>query len=312
MQLYKSRGFGDFFQDTFSFLRQNGKHLYKNFFVINGIFILILMVFGYFFTKFYTDVVFGGVLNSNPNAVEDYMNQNSGTVILAGLCFLIIAIISAAISYAFVPIYLKLYSKNRKNFTASDIINEYKLNIGKISKFILFGLLIVIPIAIVAGVVSFILAITLIGILLLPVVIGAVSLLYQSSLMEYFEHKKGIRHAFNYAWELMSSKFWPAVGCVGIFYLMSYIAQNVITLIPYFVFLIDILTNIETGVNPDPQELTKSFSIMMLVIFVLSFLMSSILNVIVQVNQGLIFYSLKEDKEHINVKSDIELIGASE
>ena len=46
MQLYKSRGFGEYFQDTFAFLKQNGKHLFKHFFIINGIFLLILMVIG--------------------------------------------------------------------------------------------------------------------------------------------------------------------------------------------------------------------------------------------------------------------------
>jgi hypothetical protein len=50
----------------------------------------------------------------------------------------------------------------------------------------------------------------------------------------------------------------------------------------------------------------------MVAIFLLTFLVSSILNVIVQINQGVVFYSLKEDNENINTKSDIDLIGSSE
>ncbi|WCO02626.1 hypothetical protein [Psychroserpens ponticola] len=313
MQLYKSRDFGSFFQDTFAFLKQNGKHLYKNFFIINGIFLLILMVMGYFFSKFYVDVIFGGVINGNPNAIDDYMNENAGVFILLLLVFIAVGLIAGLISYSFVPIYLKLYTKNNGiSFNTTDIIKEYKANLAKIFTFLICGILIAIPLSIISGLMMFILAITLIGILLLPLVLGALSLLYQGSLMEYFENKKSIWDSFGYSWKLIRSKFWPAVGCVGIFYFMSYIAQNVVAMIPYVFFIIDMVAEMQPNGSPDPQQLEKSMTIMMVAIFLLTFLVSSVLNVIVQINQGVVFYSLKEDNENINTKSDIDLIGSSE
>jgi hypothetical protein len=51
---------------------------------------------------------------------------------------------------------------------------------------------------------------------------------------------------------------------------------------------------------------------MMLAIFLLTFLVSSVLNVILQLNQGVVYYSLKEDIENINTRSDIDLIGSGE
>ncbi len=313
MQLYKSRSFGEFFQDTFAFIKQNGGHLYKNFFIINGIFILILMVIGYFFSKFYTDIVFGGIINENPNAMENYINENFGVFVLFFIVFVVVGLISMVISYSYVPIYLKLYAKNNgKSFNASGIIGEYKSNIGRIFIYLICAIVMVIPITIVAGIVSFILTITLIGILLLPLVIGAVSLFYQGTLMEYIEHKKGIWNCFGYSWNLMGTKFWAAIGSVGLFFLMSYIAQNVIALIPYFAFIIDMLASIEPGKTVDPQEFSKSMSVIMIVMFVLTYFVSMVLNIIVQVNQGIVFYSLKEDQENINTKSDIDLIGSSE
>jgi hypothetical protein len=313
MQLYKSRDFGLFFQDTFAFLKQNGTHLFKNFFIINGIFLLTLMVMGYFFSKFYMDVVFGGVINGNTNAIDDYMNENAGLFILLFIVFIVVGLIATVISYSFVPIYLKLYAKHSdKTFNAGDIIHEYKANIGKIFIFLICGVILAFPLLIVAGILLFILAITLIGFLLMPLVIGGFSLLYQGSLMEYFQNKKSIWESFGYSWTLISSKFWPAVGCVGLFFLMSYIAQNVVALIPYFLFIVEMITETQSGVNPDPQELGKSMTVMMVAIFLITFFVSSILNVIVQVNQGVVFYSLKEDNENINTKSDIDLIGSSE
>lgn len=313
MQLYKSRDFGAFFQDTFAFIKQNGKHLFKNFFIINGIFLLILMVIGYFFSRFYTDVVFGGIINNNQNAFEEYINENFGVFITMILLFITVGLISAVISYSFIPIYLKLYTKHQgKNFNASDLINEYKANIGKIFIFLICGIIIAIPLFIATGIVLFVLAITLIGFLLMPLVFGAISLLYQGSLMEYLENKKGIWNSFSYSWTLISSKFWAAVGCVGLFYFMSYIAQNVIALIPYVFFIVDMVAEIQPNGSPDPNEIASSMTIMMVAIFLLTFLVSSILNIIVQVNQGVVFYSLKEDMENINTKSDIDLIGSSE
>ncbi|MFD2915332.1 hypothetical protein [Psychroserpens luteus] len=313
MQLYKSRGFGEYFQDTFAFLKQNGKHLFKHFFIINGIFLLILIVIGYFFSKFYTEVLFGGLINGNTSALDEYMNQNSGIFILLLFVFIIVGLIATVISYSYVPIYLKLYTQHDgKNFTATDIINTYKANIGKIFIFLLCGIVVAIPVTISAGILIFVLTITIIGILGWPLVIGAVSLFYQGTLMEYLDGKRGIWDSFGYSWQMMSSKFWAAIGCVGLFYLMSYIAQNVIALIPYIFGMVNLFTDIDTNLGPEPMAIQKTMTVMMLAIFMLTFLVSSILNVILQLNQGVVYYSLKEDNENINTKSDIDLIGSGE
>ena len=313
MQLYKSRGFGEFFQDTFTFLRQNGKHFFKHFLIVNGLFLLILMAMGYFFSKIYTDVIFGGMITGNQNGVDSFMNQNSGYFLLLFMIFLIVGLFAAAMTYSFVPIYLKLYTeKDGKQFSASDLIKAYKSYIGKIFVFIICGIIVAIPLFLLVGLVTFILTITIIGMLLLPIVFGAVSLYYQGTLMEYLNDKKGIWESFSYSWKLMSSKFWPAIGCVGIFYLMSYIAQNVVILIPYLLYIVDMITNIETGSQANTEEIGKSLMMFMLIILFLTFTVVIFLNLIVQLNQGVIFYSLKEDIENINTKSDIDLIGTSE
>lgn len=313
MQLYKSRGFGEYFQDTFAFLKQNGKHLFKHFFIINGIFLLILMAIGYFFSKFYTETVLGGLINGNNSALDDYMNQNSSIFVLLVLIFIVVGLIAGIVSYAFVPIYLKLYNQNKgKNFTATDIINVYKANIGKLFAFLFAGIVVAIPLSIGVGLLLFILAITIIGIFAMPLVIGAVSLFYQGTLMEYLEKNRSIWDSFGYSWKMMSSKFWAAIACVGLFYLISYIAQNAIAIIPYIFGMVDLFTDIEANTVPDSMAIQKTMTVMMLAIFLLTFLVSSVLNVVLQLNQGVVYYSLKEDIENINTRSDIDLIGSGE
>mgnify|MGYP000744448502 CR=1 FL=1 len=312
MQLYKSRDFSAFFQDTFSFLKQNGKHFFKQFFIINGIFLLILMVLGYFFTKFYTDVVFGGLLQNNPNAMDDYFNDNFGMFLLFIFVFLTVGLASGIISYAYTAIYLKLYVENDGNsFNSKTIIDSYKAKIGKLFIFLICSILIGIPLVMVAGIIMFILTITIIGILLLPVLIGAIALFYYMTLMEYMENKKGIWESFGYAWTLLSSKFWTAVGSVGLFYLMAYILQNVITIIPYIFGMASVFTTIDEGA-PNPEDLGTTMMIIMLAVFFISFIIGTILNTIIQLNQGIVFYSLKEEKESINTRSIIDQIGSGE
>lgn len=311
MQLYKSRGFSEFFQDTFAFLKSNGPHFFKHYLIINGIFLIIMMVMMYFFTKFYTDVIFGG-LSGNPTIMDDYMNENMGMFILLVSVFIVVALIAGVISFAFVPLYLKLYAeRDGQNFGTSELVAAYKSNIGSIFIFLICGFLLGIPLVVAMGIGMFILAITIVGILLIPVLIGAFSLFYNMTLLEYIEQKRGIWDSFGYAWTLMTSKFWAAVGSVGLFYLMSYVVQGVLSMIPYVFGMASLFTTIENG-NPNPQDVGLIMTVVMLAMFFLSFFVGALLSVIVQLNQGVVFYSLKEDIENINTKSVIDQIGSGE
>lgn len=312
MQLYKSRGFGEFFQDTFAFIKQNGSHFFKHFFIVNGIFIIILMVFSHYFSKFYSDLLFSNLISEEQSSFESFMNENFGLFILICIIFVVVGLLASTISYAFVPIYLKLYNEHgSKNFGTNDIVNTYKAHIGQLITFVLCGILIAIPIAIFVGLLAFVLAVTIIGLIALPLVIGTVSLFYQGSLMEYLEQKRGIWESFSYNWKLMSSKFWASVGCVGLFFLMNYIVQYVIALVPSLSYFMDVITDSRSSTfEPyDPDPFSNALTILY---FIITFIITSVLNAIVQINQGVIFYSLKEDNEHINTKSDIDLIGTSE
>ncbi|TXD81952.1 hypothetical protein ESY86_15935 [Subsaximicrobium wynnwilliamsii] len=313
MQLYKSRGFGEFFQDTFAFLKLNGSHLFKNFFIVNGIFLLILLVLGYFSTKFYSDVVLGGILNGNTAGIDNYMNENAGLFVIFIVTFVIMGLFAGIIAYAYVPIYMQLYAAHEGNsFGVKEIVNTYKANIGNIFIFLLCGIVVAIPMVIIVGIMAVVLTITIVGILALPLLVGAVSLFYQMTLMEYIKNEKGIWECFGYSWTLIVSKFWAAISCVGLFYLMSYIVQNIIAFIPYIFGMVSLFTEVEDGNSPNSAELGATMTVMMMAVFFLTFLVSSVLNVVLQSNQALIFYSLKEDIENINTKSVIDQIGAGE
>lgn len=240
------------------------------------------------------------------------MNGNAGMFVVLAIVFVVVGLVAAVISFSFVPLYLKLYvDRDGLDFGTSELVDAYKSNIGNIFVFLVCGLLLAIPLAIVMGIGVFLLAITIIGILLIPVLIGAFSLFYNMTLMEYIENKRGIWESFGYAWTLMISRFWPAVGSVGLFILMSYIVQSVFSMIPYIFGMASLFTTIESGTNT-PDSVSTTMTIVMLAVFFLSFFAGTLLGVIVQLNQGVIFYSLKEDNENINTKSVIDQIGSGE
>lgn len=312
MQLYQSRNFSAFFQDTFAFIKHNGKHFFKHFFIINGGFLLVLMIFGYFFMEFYTEVVFGSMLQNDPNAIDRYIDEHGGLFILVIIIFTLVALIFSLIMYVYPALYLKLYIvHNGKDFGTKDLINSYKSNIGKLFTYLFSGILIAIPLLFILGILIFVLFITIIGLLLMPVVIGAFALFYVMALMEYLENKRGVWDSFGYSWKLMSSKFWPAVGSVGLFYLMSYLIQNIVGVIAYIFGFIKFFTVLDQS-NPDPSAVMSSLSIVMIVVFIAGILLGAFLNNVVLLNQGIVFYSLKEEHENINTKSAIDQIGTGD
>ncbi len=312
MQLYKSRGFSEYFGDTFSFLKANGSHFFKHYFIVTGVFLLILLVFGYFVMQFYTEFLTSTLNNNSTNVFEEYMNNNGGLFILFLLVFFIIALFAGVISYGYMPIYFQLFTKNSgKNFGTSEIVNAYKKHIGKLVVFMLAGILLGIVLMIPIAIAGFLLIITIVGFLLLPLLIGLVMLLYTGTLIEYLEGKKGFFDCFGYAWKLITTKFWAAVGCVGIFYFMSYVTQQIVSLIPYIFGMASMFTTIEQG-NNDPTQVVDSMSIVMMIVFFVSFIVGAVLGSIVNINQGIVIYSLKEENENINTISDIDLIGSGD
>lgn len=313
MELYKNRDFSAFFQDTFTFIKQNGKHFFREYFIVNGIFLLVLAVLGYFFTKFYTDFIFGGILNNKSTTLlDDYMNDNFMLFIAMFVVFLIVAIIAGIVSYAFPFLYLNIYNaKGGTNFETRDILSSYKTNVGKLAIFILCCMAIAIPMFILFVICAVVLSITIVGIMALPLLVGAFMLFYGMALMEYLENERGMWECFSYSWQLLKSKFWAAVGCVGLFYLIVYIIQNIISIIPYFFGMASMFTTVQEN-STSTQDLGATMTVVMLIVFFLTFFVSAILGNVVQLNQGIVFFSLKEEKENINTKSIIDQIGSGE
>ncbi|WP_336068651.1 hypothetical protein [Mesoflavibacter sp. CH_XMU1404-2] len=313
MQLYQNRDFNSFFQDTFTFLKEHGKHFFTHFFTISGALIIVLAVVSYYITKTYTESLMYNfsTRGTASDAFDQFANENFGAFILTIIGVVILTIVFWVIVYAFTPIYFKLFEKhNGTNFGMKEITDSYKANIGKLLGFVVFGFILAIPLAIVFGIVGFILAITIVGILALPFLVGIFSSLYHMTLLEQLDNKRNFWDSFGYAWQLISSKFWHAVGCIGIFYLMAYVIQMGIGFIQGVVQGVQSITVIQEPVGM--EDMSIGSLILAIVISVISFIISTTLQTIIQVNQSIVYYGLKETSENVNTKSVIDQIGSGE
>ena len=315
MQLYKSRDFSEFFADTFTFLKENGKHFFKHYLIINGAFLIVLAALTYVFSVYFLQDVFNSAYGfESNNQFEAIIKSNPILFVLLILVFVFVCFVFGAISYAYVPVYFKLYEKtNSSNFVTSEIVNFYKANMSKILVFIILGFILAIPLAIGFSIVGVILAITIIGILLLPLLIGLFSGLYNATLLEYFDNKRGFFDSFGYAWTIITSKFWHAVGCMGIFYFMAYIIQGSLSVLQSILNLGSALT-IPSVDNLDVGDTGSSIGVIIITIvfFILYFVVSFVINAVLQINQSIVYYGVKEDNDNVNLKSDIDLIGSSD
>ena len=307
-QLFKKRNFSDYISDTFSFFRITGKHFFKNYFIINGTLLILLMVLTYFVFKVYFEMMFANIGSSAPNFLEDYFNNNIGLIIGVFLLFFLLIMFISLINYAFPIVYMNLYDKHKGNhFESKEIIAELKSKFGKM----LIFLLVLFLLGMTAGLIILGLVVALMFILvgfLLLIILGPALLAFvQLSFYEYLNAENGIFNALGKGFDKLKQNFWPIIGSTIVMYFIVQIVISIFSMVPYIIGIASVFTSIEN--QGSPEESLSFLSIMMVVFMCLAMLFSYILNNLLVVNSGIIYYSLREQKENRNTINDIDLIG---
>ena len=312
-ELYKKRDLSANFSDTTAFFKTFGKHYFKNYFVINGIFLMVLVVLIYFISKIYMEVLFSGITNmqNNPNYLMAYFNNNMQLIIGGfSLTFLLIVILSM-LNISFPVIYLKLFEKNNSNnFSTQEIMGGLKANIGKMVVFLLGSMFILLPLAFIVLGFLFLLCFILIGIPLLIIVGFAFMSWITLSYYEYLLKDVGFFTALSNGFRLVKQQFWTTVGTTFLMMMLVQIIQGFITMIPYALSLIWMFVSTQDiQTQTSRTDTFSTMGIILAVVMVFSVLLSYIFNNFILVNQGLIYYGLQEEKENNSTKSQIDLIG---
>jgi hypothetical protein len=312
-ELYKKRDLSANFSDTTTFFKTFGKHYFKNYFIINGIFLMLLVVLIYFFAKVYMEVIFSGISNpqKSPNLSMAYFNDNLPLIIGSFIVAFLLIIILSMLSISFPVVYFKLLEKtNDDSFSTKEIISALKQNIGKMIIFLVGIIFVIMPLSVIVFGLLFLLCFILIGIPLLFIVGSAFISWITLSYYEYILKDVGYFRALANGFRMIKQQFWTTVGTTFLMMMLVQIIQGFITLIPYVINMIWMFTTVKNmDTTNQPTDTFSTMGIVFAAIMVFSVLLSYIFNNFILVNQGLIYYSLQEEKENNSTKSQIDLIG---
>lgn len=309
-QLFKKRNFGDLIGDTFTFFKTFGKHYYRNYFIINGGFLLLLLVLVFFLVKIFYEGAISNLGKTDQPEFANYITSNIPIFIGLGLLAAIAALFLSILSYAYPVAYLKLL-ENKTDFTTEEIINVIKSKIGKIVVFFIASLFIMLPLMAIIMLLCIGLVFIIIGIPLLFIVIPAMISWISLCFYGYISTDKGYFEALGDAFKLIKQKFWPCVGSTAVMYMITQIIVGFFTMVPYMIGIFSFLSGIDTpqGAGKLGAENFSFFMIMMGITMVLSMVMNFIFQNFILINQGIIYYSLREENENNTPKSEIDLIG---
>lgn len=281
MQLLKIRDFSALFTDTFQFVKENAQHFFLNFFIFNGLFIILYSGFNAFVLKNATD-------------------QNNLPLIVA---YVLVIIFLGIIYWVFTPIYMILHQQKGDQFNYNDILNYMTSHIGKIIYFLLISILMSIVIGTALILLSLLLIITIVGIFALPLVFSAFSLWFQLTFMEYLTTDKTYFDAMGYAFSLTTKNFWANVGSNALMQLIIIVLYYLgIALFGLMSAFSEVGTN-EAEVLEKMQAMFSSPAFMIIIALML------IASTLVAINAGIVYFSQKESFEKIAAHSSIEELG---
>lgn len=320
MQFYKKRDFGTFISDTFSFFKEHGKNYFKNYLMINGaLLILMVLIFAIGYRELFSQLL-GSNTGGESYYFEAYFQENQLMLILVSAIVFILFLAVTMISYSYPILYMKRLSETgNKNIKTDEILSDLKSNIGRFLKFFIGLIFIIMPLTFAIFGLSVVLMFILIGFLLIillgPALVNVVNFL----MFDYFHTKRGffgslsyaVRAQFSYKNGREKSPFWKYGGSTTVMYLIIQVISSVFTVIPMLIFSASIFTMPESGqLQENPFQ--GSMGILLIVIYGISILISFLMINVVFVNSGLQYYDSRTDL-HRNVDFlEIDRIGSNE
>ncbi|GAB0156104.1 hypothetical protein CHRYSEOSP005_13680 [Chryseobacterium sp. Alg-005] len=319
MQLYKKRDFGTFISDSFNFFKLYGKNYFKNYILINGLLLILMVVVCIFGYRELFSQVFRSNLSGESGYFEQYFEENMGMFIGIGILTFFLFIILMIVNYLYPVFYLKRLAQGQEKIRTDDILNDFKSNIGRIAILCMGMMFIVTPLTILIFGISAALMMIVIGffliLLLYPVVINVTTFL----MYDFFNTSRGffeslsysLRAQFSYTNGRERSPFWKYWGATIIIFIILYIISSIFTSIPMFFVYGSLLTTPQDG-NFEQNPFTGTTGIFFFVMYGISILVSLFMYNLMYVNAGLMYYDSRTDLHQKVELAEIETIGSNE
>lgn len=307
--LYKNRSFSESISDPIAFFKKFGKHYFKNYFTVSGMFLLVMLVLLVFFSKAFTELTETSVSYNNQSSVASYFSNNSFYFGIAITIMALLGIILALINTSYPTLYIKLFEEKQLNFGTKEIVATFKQNFKKILLFFIGSIFIILPIAAIVLIINIALVFIIIGIPLFLFTIPALLVWISLSFNDYLLRDSGFFESLSNGYAMLKINFFPTVGATLIMLFILQTIQSIFTIIPY---LIGIASLFASGNEMNPEnagETAGTAALIMSVIFIISIFIGYILYHFVYVQQVLIYYSKIESTEQTSSLTEIDLIG---
>jgi hypothetical protein len=301
----QSRDFGEVFNVSVKFTKQNFKHFFSSLIAIAGPFVLLSSIAGAFYQSSSL-----GIMSLSKIGGEDFLAQYG---ISAGI-FILTSIISNLTLIGTTNAFLINYHENGpNNFSISDVSKTLLKNTGKIVRtffafllvltllvlvFVGIGLLIAFTKAVALMVLAF-LALIIVLIILMPPLFWQLSITY---LIAMYEQKGGFA-SLNRSIKLMKGNFWwtwvimiCATMAVGILSFVFALPQTIYQFVLMFSHL-----------KPDGTE--AETSIPFIVVATVCTFCSTLIYSILYIIGAFHYFSLAEQKEGLGLLDKIDEIG---
>ena len=319
MQFYKKRDFGTLISDTFQFFKLYGKNYFRGYLLLNGILLIAMVavfIFGY---RELLMQMFGSNMYGESHYFEKYFQENSVMLVISLVIVFILFMMLMILVYLYPVLYMKRVAAGQNQVTNDEILGDLKANVGKIAIFTICSIFILYPLALLVFGITYLLMIIIIGfflmILVMPAIMNAIFLLT----FDYFSTNKGffqslsyaIRSQFSYSHGRDKSPFWKYWGSTIVIYFIINIVVGIFTMIPLGVILFQTFSvSTDGGIVDNPFK--GGMGVFLFVVYGISFLVSFILNNLLYINAGFMYYDSRTDLHQKEDISEIESIGVHE
>ena len=312
-QLYKKRDFSTLVSDTFSFFKIYSKDYFKNYLIINGGFLLVLLALIYFFMKIFYEGMLSGINNQTygNNPLFDNLYTNLSYFITGGAIVFILICIISIINYTYPIAYLKLIENNTE-ISTKNLIDFIKSKIGKSILFFLASLISFVPIFFIVSLILIALSLIIIGIPLMLIVFPALISWISLSYYDYISSNTSFFTSVRNGYYLLKENLWANIASTVIMFVIVNVVIGIIYMVPYLIGIASLFANPESFQEGGTNVLDNlSFMmILMTIIMIVTIISNYLLQNLIFINQGIIYYSSKEEKENHTTKSNIDLIGS--
>ncbi|ATL75975.1 hypothetical protein IQ37_12530 [Chryseobacterium piperi] len=319
MQFYKKRDFGTFISDSFNFFKLYGKNYLKNYILLNGLLLILMVtivVFGY---RELFSQLFGSNINGESYYFQQYFSDNFGKLFVVGIITFLLFLLLMIINYLYPVFYMKRLSQGEIKIKTDDILSDFKTNAGRIGILCLGMIFIVTPLAFIIAGISYALILIIIGLFIMLLVYPTLFNVVTFLMYDYFNSKRGffeslsyaIRSQFSYPNGREKSPYWKYWGATTIVFLIMYVITTVFTFIPMIFFYGSLLTSAPDG-QFEQNPFTGTMGVLFFVIYGISMLLSFFLSNILYINSGLMYYDSRTDLHQKVELEEIETIGINE